>query len=280
MLSNLCADFMQVIQDNLVLCIVLGVIAVLIVAILVALIVLQTKANKLAKECKAAEAEEAPAEEAAEEAPAEEAPAEAEAEEAPAEETAEEAPAEEAPAEETTEETAEETPAEAEGSGSNEEVKEESDMKKEEPKPAAKKESRSPYVFKEAPKKAEPAPAPAPEKSGANGKWVIEKQNGRFWLSLYAPNGQVMLESPAPGYSTISSARSGIKTYQDNIANADRLQITQHKNGDFQVVVLNARNGLLATSSTYSSRSQAESAKSSIQRWAQTTTVEESTDEE
>ena len=153
-------------------------------------------------------------------------------------------------------------------------------MKKEEPKPAAKKESRSPYVFKEAPKKAEPAPAPAPEKSGANGKWVIEKQNGRFWLSLYAPNGQVMLESPAPGYSTISSARSGIKTYQDNIANADRLQITQHKNGDFQVVVLNARNGLLATSSTYSSRSQAESAKSSIQRWAQTTTVEESTDEE
>ena len=126
-------------------------------------------------------------------------------------------------------------------------------------------------------KKAEPKPAAKKEEpqkvSAANGKWIIEEVKGEFWLTLIAPNGQVMLESPT-AYASLQGARSGIKTYQDNIA-AGRLKITEHKNGDSQVQVLNGRNSLLATSSTYSSRTQAESALASIKRWASTTAVEE-----
>ncbi|MBR7186692.1 MAG: DUF1508 domain-containing protein [Clostridia bacterium] len=136
----------------------------------------------------------------------------------------------------------------------------------------------SPYVFKPTTEKAEEkAGSVAPAKSGANGKWVIEEVKGKYWFSLYAPNGQMMLESATP-YATLSNAKAGIKTYQDNIA-AGHLEIAEHKNGKFQVLVLNARGGLLSMSSTYSSHSQAENASASIQRWAQATTIEEAENE-
>ena len=118
------------------------------------------------------------------------------------------------------------------------------------------------------------APAAKPAKKESVGKWVVENVKGKYWLSLIAPNGQVMLESPT-AYASLSGAKSGVKTYQDNIA-AGRLEITEHKNGDSQVQVLNGRGGLLATSSTYSSRSQAESALASIKRWAATAVIVES----
>ena len=102
---------------------------------------------------------------------------------------------------------------------------------------------------------------------------MVEAVKGKYWFSLYAPNGQVMLESATP-YATLSNAKAGIKTYQDNIA-ANHLEIVEHKNGDSQVQILNARGGLLATSSTYPSRAQAESALASIKRWAATTAIEE-----
>lgn len=142
-------------------------------------------------------------------------------------------------------------------------------------KPEAKKETKAPA------KKSEPKVVTAPAKketAGAAGKWVIDNVKGKYWLSLIAPNGQVMLESPT-AYASLSSAKSGIKTYQDNIA-AERLEITEHKNGDSQVQVLNARGGLLATSSTYSSRSQAENALASIKRWAATTVIKENGEED
>ena len=138
-------------------------------------------------------------------------------------------------------------------------------------KPVAKKEPKnnSPYVFKPAAKSEKDAPA----KPVLGGKWVIELVREKYWFTLYAPNGQAMLESATP-YATLSSARSGIDTYKQNIA-ADRLEIVEHKNGDFQVQVLNGRGGLLSMSSTYSTRSAAESARDSIKRWAPTDTVEE-----
>lgn len=126
---------------------------------------------------------------------------------------------------------------------------------------------------KSAPKPAAPAKKQEPAKvSAAAGKWVIEAIKGKYWLSLIAPNGQVMLESPT-AYASLSSARSGIKTYQENIA-AGRMEITEHKNGDSQVQILNGRGLLLATSSTYSTRTQAESALGSIKRWSVTEAVE------
>ncbi len=287
--ANLLVDFLQLVQENLLLVIVLGVIAVLIVALAIVLIVLSVKAKKIAPaaqteaENNAAAEEPAKAEaqtaapvsepepvaeesEAAEKQPSPEKQPEAEAAPyTPEPIFKEEAPEQTKPAK--TEPKSEPKPA-AETKKADE-VKEDVSMSNNEEKPA-KRASASPYVYK--PGKAEPAPA-APAKTGANGKWVIEEVKGRYWFSLYANNGQVMLES-ATAYATLASARSGIKTYQDNIAGG-RLEITEHKNGDFQVQILNARGGLLATSSTYGSRGDCEKAMESIKRWATSTTIEE-----
>lgn len=281
--ANLLVDFLQLVQENLLLVIVLGVIAVLIVALAIVLIVLSVKAKKIAPAAQTeaengAAAEEPAKAEAQTAAPVSEPEPIAEeseaAEKQPEAEAApytpepifkEEAPEQTKPAK--TEPKSEPKPA-AETKKADE-VKEDVSMSNNEEKPA-KRASASPYVYK--PGKTEPAPA-APAKTGANGKWVIEEVKGRYWFSLYANNGQVMLES-ATAYATLASARSGIKTYQDNIAGG-RLEITEHKNGDFQVQILNARGGLLATSSTYGSRGDCEKAMESIKRWATSTTIEE-----
>ena len=281
--ANLLVDFLQLVQENLLLVIVLGVIAVLIVALAIVLIVLSVKAKKIAPAAQTeaennAAAEEPAKAEAQTAAPVSEPePVAEESEAAEQQPEAEAAPytpepifkeeAPEQPKPEKTEPKSEPKPA-AETKKADE-VKEDVSMSNNEEKPA-KRASASPYVYK--PGKAEPAPA-APAKTGANGKWVIEEVKGRYWFSLYANNGQVMLES-ATAYATLASARSGIKTYQDNIAGG-RLEITEHKNGDFQVQIFNARGGLLATSSTYGSRGDCEKAMESIKRWATSTTIEE-----
>ena len=266
-LASVSSDIGNWFKENYVIAAILAAVLVVIIALLIAIIVLSVKVKKKAKQQAKADAEQAEPER--EETPAEReeeqaAPAPAEEEQAaPAPEPTEEPVPMAEPEPPAAEEKPVEEPAEAIEEPKNE--KEEVPMKKEE------KAGKTPAA------PAAPA-APAKEEkakvSAANGKWVIEKANGKYWLSLIAPNGQVMLESPAPGYATLPSARSGIKTYQDNIA-AGRLEITEHKNGDFQVLVLNARHGLLAASSTYSSRNQAESASASIKRWAATTAIEE-----
>lgn len=132
-------------------------------------------------------------------------------------------------------------------------------------------------------KPAKPAPTPVAApivKSGKNlGKWVIfEEDRGGFGFRLMASNGEQMLKSSSP-YASISSAKSGIKTYQDNIA-AGRLEINQTKNGNFFVQINNASNRLLATSADYKTRSSCESAADSIKRWAPTTVIVVENDEE
>lgn len=288
-LASVSSDIGNWFKENYVIAAILAAVLVVIIALLIAIIVLSVKVKKKAKaevEQAEPEREETPAEREEEEA----APAPAEEKQAaPAPEPTEEPVPMAEPEPPAAEEKPVEEPAEAIEEPKNE--KEEVPMKKEEKagktpaakKPAPAKKDEAPkkdkgLVFKPAPAVPAAPAAPAKEEkakvSAANGKWVIEKANGKYWLSLIAPNGQVMLESPAPGYATLPSARSGIKTYQDNIA-AGRLEITEHKNGDFQVLVLNARHGLLAASSTYSSRNQAESASASIKRWAATGVTEE-----
>ncbi len=285
MKTALNATFWEYITDkaNLPLLIVLAAIVVAILVLVIVMIVLSVKAKKRnrleAEEAVRALASVPPDEEyipvTAESSPQEEAE-----ESTPAEPIAE--PAEETENAETTAEPAE--PEIKEEETEMAEKKQAAPVKKDVKKPEPKKaEPVKKDVKKPEPKKAEPVKSevkkPEPKKaepakvSAANGKWVIEAVKGKYWLSLIAPNGQVMLESPTP-YASLSSARSGIKTYQDNIA-ADRLEITEHKNGDSQVQVLTAGGRLLATSSTYSSRAQADSAKESIKRWASTTAVEE-----
>ena len=200
---------------------------------------------------------------------------EAKAEPEQPEETTAEEPAEKESVDEAKEEPVDEEP--------TNDSKEENDMKKteasQEKEPAAKKEpkSTSPYVFRPGNKDEEEKSEEA--KSSVGGKWVIAKdERGRFDLYLYASNGEMMLKSGSP-YSSLVSAKSGIKTYRDNIA-AGRYEIDETKNGAFFVQIMNARGGLLATSADYKSKSACQSAAESIKRWSATTNVEVKEDEE
>lgn len=150
-------------------------------------------------------------------------------------------------------------------------IKEEDAMKKTE------KEEKKPV--KTEPKKTN-KPVIPPVKGAKNpGKWIIyEEDRGGYGFRLVASNGEQMLKSSSP-YASLSSAKSGIKTYQDNIA-AGRLEINETKNGNFFVQINNASNRLLATSADYKSRSSCESAADSIKRWASTAVIVVESDEE
>ncbi len=119
---------------------------------------------------------------------------------------------------------------------------------------------------------AKPAKPAKPTKKEAAGKWVIfEEDRGGYGFKLIASNGEVMIKSSAP-YASLSSAKSGVKTYQDNIA-AGRLEVVETKKGNFFVQVNNASKRLLATSADYKTRSSCENAMESIKRWAATSIV-------
>ena len=130
---------------------------------------------------------------------------------------------------------------------------------------------------------AAPAKKPAAKKDpvAATGKWVIyEEDRGGYGFRLLASNGEKMLGSSSP-YSSLSSAKSGIKTYQDNIA-AGRLEIVATKSGSYFVQILNGSKRLLATSADYKTRASCENAMESIKRWASSDNivVEESEDDD
>lgn len=127
-------------------------------------------------------------------------------------------------------------------------------------------------------KKTKPAPVAAkkpaakPAKKESIGKWVVyEEDRGGYGFKLVASNGEEMLKSSSP-YASLSSAKSGIKTYQDNIA-AGRLEVVETKKGNFFVQVNNASKRLLATSADYKTRVSCENALESIKRWAATTVI-------
>lgn len=115
-------------------------------------------------------------------------------------------------------------------------------------------------------------PAAKPAKKETVGKWIIyEEDRGGFGFKLVASNGEEMIKSSSP-YASLSSAKSGIKTYQDNIA-AGRLEVVETKKGNFFVQVNNASKRLLATSADYKTRTSCENAMESIKRWASTTVI-------
>ena len=231
---NALNSVLDYLKDHLVLTIILGIIAVLIVALIIAMIVIGTKAKKLKK----AEGEASPVEE---EAPAEEP--------APVKEEPKQEPAPVAQKEEPT---------------PKEEPKKEPAPVKEEPKKEEPKK-------KEAQKKA-PAKKEEPTKPVATGKWIIRREGDKYSFDLVASNGEVMISSSVP-YSTLSSAKSGIQTYKNNIA-AGKFNITETKNGDFIFQLLNARGALLASGNAYRTRANCENAIESTKRWAQSDTIE------
>ena len=260
--------FLENLKNNLPLAIILAVVGVLIIVLAIVLIVNVAKGKKAQKAAKTSEPEAAPAEPAAPAQPVEEKPAEpvkpvepvqethaAPVVEVPAEPVKPAAPVEEKPAAPVEEKPAAPAPV----------------IISQQAEPQKKVEPKVVIIAKKADKKAAPKKAEPPKISTVNGKWVIENVQGKYWLSLVAPNGQVMVQSPT-SYASLSSAKSGIKTYQENIA-AGHMEVTELKNGDSQVQILNGSGRLLATSSTYSSKAQTENALSSIKRWAPTKAI-------
>ena len=229
-------SILDYLKDNLVLVIVLAVIVALIIGVVVAMIVIAAKAKKR----QAAQTEEPVS-------PAEPAPAE------PAEPAA---PAEEAPAKRV---TPDEKPAPAP-------VEEPAPAPaEEEPKNAEPKKAKQPA--KEEPKKTEPQ-----KSTTVTGKWIIRKQDDKYAFDLVASNGEVMITSSVP-YSSLSSAKSGIQTYKNNIA-AGKFTVTETKNGDFIFQLLNARGALLANGNAYRTRANCENAIESTKRWALSDIIE------
>ena len=247
--------FIAYIQDHVALTVVLAVILVLIVA-LVVLLAVEIARGKKRKGEETAEKETPIEREAPDEEPIQE-PTEEQTEEPEerSEETSEEPPAEPAP--QKTDETPGFVFVPVKKSRPAPEATEEEQMKQE--------------------KKAKPAAAPVaakkkPAKKETVGKWVLyEEERGGYGFKLVASNGEVMIKSSSP-YASLSSAKSGVKTYQDNIA-AGRLEVVETKKGNFFVQVNNASKRLLATSADYKTRSSCESAMESIKRWAATTII-------
>lgn len=243
------AEILEYFKNRLPLVIVLGVILVMILVLIVTLIVELAKRKKQRK-AQDGQPAEAPAAQPAQEKPAEQ-PAPA-AQPAP---VVVEAPKEE--------------------SVHVEEIEDEQEDEEEKrPASAPAKKAKKPFVMPSKPfgTIVKPISSPTTKTAGAIGKWVVyEEDRGGYGFRLHASNGEVMLTSSSP-YASPSSAKSGIKTYQDAVA-AGRMAIVETKSGSFFVQISNASNRLLATSADYKTRSSCENAAESIKRWAPTTII-------
>ena len=74
-------------------------------------------------------------------------------------------------------------------------------------------------------------------------------------------------------YTTLSGAKSGIKTYKNNIEKGN-FKIIQTKTGDFIFQLLNGSGQLLAFGEDYKTRARCENAIESTKRFAATASVE------
>ena len=244
------ADILEYFKNRIPLVIVLAVILVMILVLVITLIV------ELAKRKKQRKAQDGQ-------------PAEQPVEEKPAEQPAPVPAAETAPA---AAEEPKKAPAQVVVDEDDEEYEEYEKEKR--PASAPAKKTNKPFVMPSKPfgTLVKPISAPATKTAGSIGKWVVyEEDRGGYGFRLHASNGEVMLTSSSP-YASPSSAKSGIKTYQDAVA-AGRMAIVETKSGSFFVQISNASNRLLATSADYKTRSSCESAAESIKRWASTTII-------
>ena len=89
---------------------------------------------------------------------------------------------------------------------------------------------------------------------------VFESElDGKWYFHLLASNGQIVLRSQA--YSSESAAKKGVKSVQTNGKDISRFELLPAVNGEFYLN-LEASNGqVIATTETYSTKSNAEQAR-------------------
>ena len=221
-------------------------------------------------------------EEPVEEETAEEVVEEEAAEEVVEEETAEE-PVEEETAEEVVEEETAEEPVEEEAA---EEVVEEETAEEPAEKLAKKTAKKSPAKKDTAPKKAdskktaskkekeedanEKILVEADPSDTTNGKYEIFQETGGYKYRIVASNGQILATSEV--YTTAKGAQNGIDTLKSNLSTlVFRIETDKHRKSQF--VGCTAQNKILVHSANYSSKSSAESAIDSFNKFAIATKI-------
>ena len=139
-------------------------------------------------------------------------------------------------------------------------------------KPAAKKAPAKKPAEKKAPaKKAVVVAAVANDKeevgTGVNGKWRVEKEDVGFIASLFANNGQLLLNSES--YTTFKGAVKGIDTIKKN-AESGVFHVVEDKNGRFFFKLLSKQNRVICVGATYASKDGCESAIESVRNFCKT----------
>jgi uncharacterized protein YegP (UPF0339 family) len=86
--------------------------------------------------------------------------------------------------------------------------------------------------------------------------------DGKWYFHLLGKNGQIVLRSQA--YTKESSAKNGIKSVQSNGVDVARFAIETAEGGQFYFNLLAGNNKIIATSETYSSKSNAERARDNV----------------
>ncbi len=136
------------------------------------------------------------------------------------------------------------------------------------------------FIDEDDEEEAEAAAAKGEIKPANGGKYEIIKKHGGFYFLLKANNGQLLLESS--GYTTLAGAKKAIETFKNAVA-VGEFSIDVDKNGNFKFILrTSARSQMYYHGETYSSRQSAEKSILSVKRFAATTVVKrtEENDEE
>jgi uncharacterized protein len=86
--------------------------------------------------------------------------------------------------------------------------------------------------------------------------------DGKWYFHLLASNGQIVLRSQA--YTSESAAKKGVKSVQSNGKNSSRFELLTAVNGEFYLNVKASNGEIIATTETYTTKSNAERAQSRI----------------
>lgn len=91
---------------------------------------------------------------------------------------------------------------------------------------------------------------------------VFRGMDGRFYFSLHAGNGEIVLRSQ--GYSTQEAAYNGAFSVAENGVLASRYAIAASADGGFYFNLKAANGAVIGTSETYASRSNAERGRDAV----------------
>ena len=100
-----------------------------------------------------------------------------------------------------------------------------------------------------------------------NGKWVLEQNDIYYVATLYAANGEKMMQTEK--YTSLSGIKNGIATIRKNME-AGNVTIARDNAGKFRFRVYSSGNRQLGTSESYSTEYQCEKAMESAKKFSET----------